>query len=58
MSSKEEPKLMLRGTLRKKGMIRRNERDVILQSDGVIKYYHFDKPGVVKGEIDLSSNKI
>ena len=46
---------MLRGTLRKKGMFFLNERDVTLSRNGVLRYYHFDKPGESKATIDLSS---
>lgn len=52
------PTLILRGTLRKKGKMFNNERDVTLSSEGIIKYYHFDKPGIVKGLIDLTSRQI
>jgi hypothetical protein len=46
---------ILRGVLRKKGLIFLNERDVTINSDGILNYYHFDKPGEAKGSIDLAS---
>ena len=49
--------MLFRGTLRKRGIILNNERDVTLSKEGIIKYYHFDKPGIVKGTIDLNSNQ-
>ena len=48
----------MRGTLRKKGLIFLNERDVTISREGVLNYYHFDKPGVAKGSIDLASNQV
>lgn len=54
-SSRPKETTVLRGTLRKKGLIFMNERDVTLNTNGVLQYYHFDKPGVVKGRIDLTS---
>jgi len=35
-----------------------NERDVTLSKDGLLNYYHFDKPNVVKGTIDLTSPQV
>ena len=51
-------KPVVRGTLRKKGKIFNNERDVLLDAEGTITYYHFDKPGIVKGTIDLKSVQV
>ena len=48
--------MLFRGTLRKKGVFFFNERNVTLTKDGILNYYHFDKPGVVKGTIDLKSH--
>ena len=50
--------MLLCGTLRKKGLIFLNERDVTLSRDGILNYYHFDKPGVVKGTVDLTSKQV
>ena len=50
--------LLLRGILRKKGMIFNNEREVTLSKTGVLNYYHFDKPGEVKGTVDLTSSQV
>ena len=47
--------IVLRGQLRKKGLIFNNEREVTLSGDGILNYYHLDKPGQVKGTIDLTS---
>ena len=35
-----------------------NERIVTINSAGVLNYFHFDKPGIVKGHIDLTSSQI
>ena len=43
----------LKGTLRKKGFVFNNERRVELTAGGLLNYFHFDKPGAVKGNIDL-----
>ena len=32
-----------------------NERDCSIDSEGILNYYHFDKPGDAKGMIDLKS---
>lgn len=53
LSASQESNILIRGTLRKKGLIFLNERDVTINRDGILNYYHFDKPGVVKGKIDL-----
>ncbi len=49
---------MLRGVLRKKGVIFFNERDVTLSHDGILNYYHFDKLGEAKGNINLKSANV
>ena len=49
---------LITGVLRKKGLIFLNERHVVLNSNGVLSYYHFDKPGEAKGKIDLSSQQV
>ena len=49
---------MLKGVLRKKGLIFMNERTVTIDSQGVMNYFHFDKPGLAKGQIDLTSNQV
>ena len=53
--SKKVDNILLRGTLRKKGLIFLNERIVTIDSKGILKYFHSDKPGIVKGTIDLTS---
>ena len=50
--------MLLRGILRKKGLIFLNEREVTLSRAGILTYYHFDKPGVVKGFVDLGSAQV
>jgi len=35
-----------------------NERDVTLSKDGLLNYFHFDKPKVVSGSIDLTSSQV
>lgn len=47
--------ILMRGTLRKKGLIFFNERDVTISQEGILNYYHFDKPGVIMGTVDLTS---
>ena len=54
--TKQVDNILLRGTLRKKGLIFMNERIVTIDSKGILRYYHFDKPGIVKGSIDLTSS--
>ena len=58
--SLEESKLvdniLMRGTLRKKGLIFLNERIVTIDSKGILRYFHCDKPGIVKGSVDLTSS--
>ena len=54
--NKQVDTILLRGTLRKKGLIFLNERIVTIDSKGILRYYHFDKPGIVKGTIDLTSS--
>lgn len=49
---------LLDGYLRKKGKIFNNEREVKLDTEGRISYYHLDKPGIVKGLIDLKSVQV
>ena len=39
-------------------MIFLNEREVTLSRDGILTYYHFDKPGVAKGSVDLTSTQV
>ena len=56
--SSPENGILLRGTLRKKGLIFLNERYVTVSQEGTLKYYHFDKPGVCKGCIDLTSMQV
>ena len=46
----------MRGILRKKGMIFNNERTVTIDEAGALNYYHFDKPDLPKGNIDLKSS--
>ena len=53
--TKQVDNILLRGTLRKKGLIFMNERIVTIDSKGILRYYHFDKPGIVKGSVDLTS---
>lgn len=50
--------ILLRGVLRKKGKIFNNEREVTISQDGILNYYHFDKPGVVQGTVDLASMQV
>ena len=58
--SLEESKLvdniLMRGTLRKKGLIFLNERIVTIDSKGILRYFNCDKPGIVKGSVDLTSS--
>jgi len=46
--------MLISGVLRKKGLVFLNERHVTVTSDGILNYYHFDKPGEAKGKIDLN----
>ena len=50
--------MLLRGTLRKKGLFFMNERTVTLSMDGILNYFHFDKPKVAKASIDLASLQV
>lgn len=54
-NSGQKKTYVIRGTLRKKGLIFLNERDCSIDSEGILNYYHFDKPGDAKGIIDLKS---
>ena len=49
---------MLVGCLRKKGLLRNNEKLVKLNRHGVLTYYDFDKPDTIKGQIDLTSHDV
>ena len=63
-SIKEESKqsmkttTLLRGTLRKKGLIFSNERTVTIDSKGILSYCNLDKQGVIKGTVDLTSSQL
>ena len=46
------------GILRKKGLILWNEREVKIDSEGILTYYHFEKPEVPKGNIDLKHHSL
>ena len=35
-----------------------NEREVRIDSDGILTYYHFDKPGIPHGNIDLKHHTV
>lgn len=48
----------MKGTLRKKGKIFLNEREVIITEKGVLNYFYFDEPGIVKGSVDLTSMQV
>ena len=50
--------ILLKGTLRKKGKIFLNEREVIITEKGVLNYFYFDEPGIVKGSVDLTSMQV
>lgn len=56
--STKSSNILLQGTLRKKGLIFLNERSVTISREGILNYYHFDKPGVVKGTLDLTSSQV
>ena len=49
---------LLRGTLRKKGLIFLNERTVTIDSKGILNYCNLDKQGVIKGTIDMASSQL
>lgn len=44
--------------MRKKGLLRNNEKLVKLSRQGVLTYYDFDKPDTIKGTIDLNSHNV
>ena len=46
------------GTLRKKGLILWNEREVKIDAEGILTYYHFEKPDIPKGNIDLKHHTV
>lgn len=46
------------GILRKKGLILWNEREVKIDSEGILTYYHFEKPDLPKGNIDLKHHSL
>ncbi len=50
--------MLLKGILRKKGIIFYNERMVTINEAGVLNYYHFDKPELPKASIDLKSSMV
>lgn len=50
--------MILQGVLRKKGMIRWNERMVKLTESGILSYYHLDNPAQPKVEIDLTHSSV
>jgi len=35
-----------------------NEREVRIDADGILTYYHFDKPGIPHGNIDLKHHSV
>lgn len=35
-----------------------NEREVCIDSEGILTYYHFDKPGIPHGNIDLKHHSV
>jgi len=50
--------VLLRGNLRKKGLIFLNERHVTINSNGVLNYYDADRHGEARESIDLSSVQV
>ena len=48
-------RIILQGMLRKKGLVFNNERIVKLYSDGELKYFMKETPGIEKRVIDLKS---
>ena len=57
-SPQSTKKYLRQGVLRKKGLIFMNEREVRIDSDGILTYYHFDKPGIPHGNIDLKHHMV
>lgn len=51
-------KYLRKGTLRKKGLILWNEREVKIDDEGILTYYHFEKPDNPKGNIDLKHHTV
>jgi hypothetical protein len=50
--------ILVQGILRKKGLFLMNERMVKLSTEGVLTYFHLDKPTVAKAAINLDSDLI
>jgi len=46
------------GVLRKKGLIFHNEREVRIDADGILTYYHFDSLDLPRGNIDLKHHSV
>ena len=49
---------LMKGILRKKGLLLKNERIIKLSSDGVLTYFHRDTPNQCKQSIDLTSQQV
>lgn len=58
MKEDAKPVVLLRGTLRKKGLIFLNERHVTISRTGILSYYSVDNHYEVRDSVDLTSVQV